>query len=58
MEIYYINVFGTFCVQGEDKHMVKDMDTIVSLAKHRGFVFLAVIYTEGFQIHGIMGLLV
>ena len=34
--------------------MVKDMETIVSLAKHRGFVFPVVIFMVDYQIHGIM----
>ena len=34
--------------------MVKNMDTIVQLAKHRGFVFLVVIFMVDYRIHGIM----
>ena len=34
--------------------MVKDMETIVSLAKHRDLYFLVVIFMVDYQIHGIM----
>ena len=34
--------------------MAKDMDTIVSLAKHRGFVFPGDDITVVYQTHGIM----
>ena len=34
--------------------MVKDMDTIVSLAKHRDLYSQAVIFTVVYLIHGIM----
>ena len=35
----FIYCLGAFYVLNKRDYMVKDMETIVSLAKHRGFVF-------------------